>query len=122
MRSSRPSLSRSTQAAEVDHCSPGVVEPPVPELVGDVGEGAVAVVVVEPVAAEGGYIQVFEAVVVEVTDGDAHAVADALQAGFFGDVLEGAVFFLVVEAVPVGGAGFLRGRSLSGRDRRRGRR
>ncbi len=67
----------------------------------DVGEGAVAVVVVEPVATKGGDVKILKAIVVEVTDGDAHAVADALQTGFFGDVLEGAVLSLVVEAVPV---------------------
>ena len=70
----------------------------------------------------GGDVEVFEAVVVVVADGDAHAVADALEAGLFGDVLEGAVLLLVVEAVPVFGTGFC-GHGVLGRgDRRGGRR
>ena len=57
-------------------------------LLRHVGERAVAVVVVELVAAIGGYIKILESVVVVVADGNAHAVSGSLQAGLLGDVLE----------------------------------
>ena len=76
-------------------------------------ERAVAVVVVERVAAVVGDVEVLEAVVVVVADRDAHAVAvlrHAGEAGLLRDVGEGAVGVLVVEAVPE-----LRGRTCPGR-------
>ncbi len=74
----------------------------------DIGEGAVAVVVVQVIAAVARDVQVFEAVVVVVADSHAHAVAHALQPGLLGHVLEGAVLALVVEPVPVFGRLLLR--------------
>ena len=49
---------------------------------GDVGEGAVAVVVIENVAAEAGDVEVGPAVVVVVADGSAHGEAGSGEAGF----------------------------------------
>src|SRR2546426_12546034 len=70
---------------------------------------------VELVAAVRGNVEIFKAVVVIIADGDAHAVAEALQTSFLGHVFEGAIGFLVEEAVPVswtrlfGGGGLRRG-------------
>jgi hypothetical protein len=75
---------------------------------GYIGEGAVAVVVVEIVATVCRDVEIFEAVVVVVADGDAHAVADAFESGLFGDILEGSIFLLMVEAIPVLRPGLLR--------------
>ena len=77
-------------------------------LRGDVGEGAVAVVVVEMVAAVAGDVEVFVAVVVVISDRYSHVVAYALQAGLLGDIFEGAAGFLMEEAVPILWAGLLR--------------
>ena len=69
-------------------------------LLGDVGEGAVAVVAVELAAAEHvGDEQVELAVVVVVEDGHVAAPAQPLQAGLLGHVGEGAVAVVVVEDV-----------------------
>src|SRR2546426_262928 len=72
-----------------------------------VSERAVAVVVVKLVATVGGYEEVLEAVIVVVTYGDAHSIACALQAGALRHIFEGAVGFLVEEAIPVLRARFL---------------
>src|SRR6266704_2600603 len=87
---------------------------------GNVGESAIAIVVVEFVAAVGSNVEICEAVVVVVSDSHAHAVAGTLQTRFFGDIFEGAIGFLAVEAVPVIGTnllreGALRSRILKGR-------
>ena len=60
------------------------------------------------VAAVGGYVEILEAVIVEVTDSNAHSIADALKASFLGHVFKRAIRLLVVETVPVIWAGFLR--------------
>ena len=62
---------------------------------------------VELVAAVRGNVEIFKAVVVIIADGDAHAVAEALQTSFLGHVFEGAIGFLVEEAVPVSWTGLL---------------
>src|SRR5947209_18480927 len=62
---------------------------------------------VELVAAVRGNVEIFKAVVVIIADGDAHAVAEALQTSFLGHVFEGAIGFLVEEAVPGGWTGLL---------------
>src|SRR5436309_12934917 len=67
---------------------------------------------VELVAAVRGNVEIFKAVVVIIADGDAHAVAEALQTSFLGHVFEGAIGFLVEEAVPVGWAGLFGGGDL----------
>src|SRR5437667_2777148 len=77
-----------------------------------VSERAVAVVVVELVASVGGYEDVFVAVIVVVTYGDAHSIACTLQAGAFRRIFEGAVGFLVEEAIPVLRSGFLGNRTF----------
>src|SRR5258705_1680924 len=65
---------------------------------GDVGERAVAIVAIEDAAAVSGHVDVREAVIVEVTDGDALAVMSfARESGFFGDIGEGAVAIVVVQ-------------------------
>src|SRR6266567_243676 len=78
---------------------------------GDIGKRSVAVVVVERVAAVAGDVYVLKAVVIEIADGDTHSVAilrHAGEAGFFGDVGEGAIRVLMVEPVPVFAAGLVR--------------
>src|SRR5207247_6318725 len=66
---------------------------------GDVDEGAVAVVAEEADAAVFGNENVGETVVVDVGDGDAHAVTADVEAGAGADVFEAAVGFLVVQPV-----------------------
>ena len=69
-------------------------------FVGDVGEGAVAVVLVERAAPVGGDQDVWVAVVVVVGNGAAHPeLAAAGDAGLVGDVGEGAVAVVLVERV-----------------------
>src|SRR5207253_1257968 len=66
---------------------------------GDIGERAVAIVVVERVAPIAGYVNVFEAVVVIVAYRDPHAVVilrHSGQTGLLGDVGEGAIRILVI--------------------------
>src|SRR5258708_1559985 len=58
---------------------------------GDVGEGGVAVVVVENIFAEVGDEKIVETVVVVIADADALSPARMMQAGFGSDVGEGAV-------------------------------
>ncbi len=81
--------------------APGCAGGPVAEgdagLLGYVGEGAVVVVVVEPILAEVGDIDVGPAVVVVVSDGHAEAPAIVADAGFLGHVGEGAVVIIVEE-------------------------
>ncbi len=81
--------------------APGGAGGPVAErdagFFGDVGEGAVVVVVVEAVLAEVGDVDVGPAVVVVVGDGYAEAPAVVGDAGFGGDVGEGAVVIVVEE-------------------------
>ena len=76
-------------------------------LDGDVGEGAVAIVVEELVVIDAGDVEVDESVVVVVSGGDAHGVAEAGEAGLRGDVGEGSVAVVVEEAVVEGGIGFV---------------
>src|SRR5205807_10541569 len=63
----------------------------------DVGERAVAVVVIENIFAVVGDIKIFEAVIVVVTDAHALSPAGVSQARFFGDIGERAVVIVVVE-------------------------
>ena len=74
-------------------------------LFGNVGKGAVVVVVIEAVFAEVRDVEVGPAVVIVVADGDAEAPAFVGDAGFVGDVGEGAVV-VVVEEGGFGGGGF----------------
>ena len=67
----------------------------------DIGEGAVAVVVIQRVAIDAGDKDVFISVVVVIADGDADVVAGSGQAGFFGDVGEVALAVVFEEAVVV---------------------
>jgi len=68
------------------------------------------VVAEELVAGDVGEEDIGPTVVVEVADGDSHAVAFALDASLFGDVGEGAVAVVVEEAVPIAGRFLLQGR------------
>ena len=74
-----------------------------PPAVGDaglcrhVGEGAIAVVAVENVAAETGEIKIGPAVVVVVSHGAAHGEAGSGQAGLGSDVGKRAVVVVMVE-------------------------
>src|SRR4029077_10312847 len=68
-----------------------------------VSEGPVAVVVIQRVAAVARDVEILEAVVVVVADGDAHAVEVLRHAGDpgpLGDVDKRAVAGLVIETVP----------------------
>src|SRR5215831_13512769 len=56
---------------------------------------------VEFVAAVSSNVEIFEPVVVVVSDRYAHAVASAFETSLFGYVFEAAIGFLVVQAVPV---------------------
>ncbi len=89
------------EAAVAVVVSPGCAGGPVAErhacFFGDVGEGAVVVVVIEAVLAEVADVDVGPAVVVIVGDGDADTPALVGNAGFFGDVGEGAVVIVVKE-------------------------
>src|SRR2546425_10566760 len=65
----------------------------------DVGEGAIAVVVVETVFAEVGDEEVVEAVVVVIADANALSPAGMNEAGFDGDIGEGGVAIVFEEAI-----------------------
>src|SRR6266704_1847201 len=73
---------------------------------GDIGKGAVAVVVKEDVVSPEAAEEVVPAVVVVVADANAGLPAGAGEAGFFGDVGEGAVAIVFVK---MGGWGFAGG-------------
>ena len=62
-----------------------------------VGKGAVTVVVVEDVLAEIGDEQIVETVVVVVADADALSPAGMNEAGFGGDIGEGAIAIVLEE-------------------------
>src|SRR5713101_3531987 len=67
-------------------------------LGGDIGEGAIAIVVVENGAAVAGDVDVRVAIVVEVTDGHALAVMPfAADPRFFGDVAERTITVVVIQ-------------------------
>ncbi len=68
-------------------------------LLRDIGEGAVAIVVIEDVLAPVGQKQIVEAVVIVVADGNGGGPSVASEAGFFGDVDKGTVAIVFVEAV-----------------------
>src|SRR6266849_3352875 len=75
-------------------------------LFSDIGEGAVAVVVIEDVLSVVGDVQVGIPVVVVVTHGDAHAVVAVSHTGetrCFRDVGEATVTVLAKQAVPITG-------------------
>ena len=65
---------------------------------GDIGEGSVAVVVIENGAAVAGDVEIGIAVVIEIADRNALAVVSfAADAGFFGDVGKSSVAVVVIE-------------------------
>ena len=75
-------------------------------LHGDIGKRAVAIVVVQDIFAVVGHVNVWEAVIVVVSDRNAHSVvgiAGIGQTGLFGDVGETPILILAIETVPVGG-------------------
>src|SRR2546425_7861309 len=63
----------------------------------DLGESAVAIVVVQNIFAVVGDVQIFEAVVVVITDAHALAPTGVSQTGLCGDVGERAVMIVVIE-------------------------
>ena len=68
-------------------------------FIGDVGERAVAIVVIKDIASELGDKEIGEAVVVVVAPNAAEAIAGAGDAGFVGDVGERAVAVVVIKRV-----------------------
>ncbi len=74
------------------------MRPPRPLARGDVDEGAFAGVVEQAVLADAGDENVGKAVVVVVADGDAHAVHFEVEASALGDVGEGSVAIVAIEA------------------------
>src|SRR5579862_858480 len=62
---------------------------------GDIGEGAVPVVVVERVVMQARYEDIFVTIVVVVSDGDADIIASARKSSLFGNVLKLAVAFVL---------------------------
>jgi hypothetical protein len=82
----------------------------------DVRECAVAVVAKELVAGDVGDEDVGVAVVVEVSNGDAHPVARSSDSRFFCDVGECAVVVVAEESIPVGGRSFFERRDLGSVD------
>ena len=70
-------------------------------LGGDVGEGSVAVVVIERVAINAGHEDVFVPVIVVVADGDADVVSGSGEARFFCHVSEVSVAVVFEEAIGI---------------------
>src|SRR6185312_4665024 len=68
-------------------------------LGGHVGEGAVAVVVIEDAVGVLGDVEVGEAVAVVVTDSNAHAVGVAWNAGLGGDIGKGSIAVVAIEGI-----------------------
>src|SRR5580692_9363885 len=68
-----------------------------PSFFADVGEGAVAIVVVQDIFSVVGDVEIFEAVVIVVADTHALSPTGVQKAGFLGDVGKGAVVIVVVE-------------------------
>ena len=66
---------------------------------GDVGESAVAVIVIKNAAGILRDVKVGESVAIVISDCDAHAVGVAGHAGFFGDVGKSAVAIVAIERV-----------------------
>ena len=83
IRSRRPSASRSIQAALIDQPLPTL-----PASISHIGKAKIALVVIEAIAAERGHESPRRPSSGVVTDGRAHAIANALQAGTFRRVFE----------------------------------
>src|SRR5882757_6063083 len=75
-----------------------------------IGKCSVAIVVIKPVPAVCGHVQVFKSVIVVIADGDSHSVTYSVQPGFLSYVFECAVFFLVEKPIPILWARFFRNR------------
>src|SRR5258708_10465657 len=69
-------------------------------LLGHIGEGAIAIVVVQDAAAVLRDVQIRKAVAIVISDGGAHAVAAASDAGLVGDVGEGSIAIVAVKGRP----------------------
>ena len=78
---------------------------------GDVGEGAVALVVKELVSSDVREEDVGPPVVVVIADGDSHAITGAGNAGALSHVGKRTVVVVAIEPVPVHGRIFLQGRN-----------
>src|SRR4029077_11096617 len=74
---------------------------------GNVGEAAVAVVVIKSVASQVGHEQINVAIVIVVTGGHAHAVQPSLQPRGFSHVGERAIAIVVIKTVPEPGVGLI---------------
>jgi len=79
-----------------------------PRLLGYVGEGAVSIVVQELVVVDAGNVKIDEAIIVIVSDGHSHRIADALQAGLLRYIGEGAIAVVAEEAVGITGIALLK--------------
>src|ERR1700680_4059959 len=71
----------------------------------DVGESAVAIVVVEDIFSVIGDVEIFPAIVVVIADANALAPPGVGQAGFLRDIGEGSVVIVVIEMTRGGFSG-----------------
>ena len=70
-------------------------------LIGNIREAAVAIISIQMILRHAGDVNVLPAVVIEITDGDAHIVAVSRQPGLLGNIREGSVMIVVEQAVVV---------------------
>ena len=76
-------------------------------FVGDVGEGAIVVVVEQLVLTCVNHVDIGPPIVIVIPDSHAHAIAFAGHTCFFSHIGEGAIVVVVVQPIPVFGALFL---------------
>src|SRR5882672_367842 len=65
----------------------------------DIGEGAVAVVVIKNIAPVTGYVEIDPAIAIVITGGDTHAEGSAGHSGFVGHIREGAIVVVVIKSI-----------------------
>src|SRR4030095_8432586 len=96
-------------AVVINPCS--ACRPPSPANTGllrDIGKRAVAVIVIEKIAAVTGDKQIGVPVVVIVSSGHSHAKTAALESRGFSDIFKSAIRLLAVKPIPVFGVALVR--------------
>src|SRR5882672_3121960 len=66
----------------------------------DIGEGAVAVVVIKNIAPVTGYVEIDPAIAIVITGGDTHAKRAAGHSGFVGHVCKRPIMIVVIKGIP----------------------